>query len=601
MKSILYFIGKLHSYAGRILYFNLIAMVLVGFLEGVGLLALIPLLKISGLINFSEGNSIITEGLARLEGLSLSMNLTVIFIVYIMLVVGQTLLQRNLSIRNIRIQTGFIRQLRLETYTALLKADWNFYIKSRKSDHVNVLTSEIARISVGINLLFEFLSSSISTIVQIGIAFWISPNMTLFIISSGLVLAVYARKFIRKARVLGSETSELAQSYLAGITEQMNGIKDIKSNNLEESRLKWFGLITNSMMQEQIEYMRLYTSSQAFYKIMSAVLISAFIFLSIEMFHSQPGYFLLIIVIFARLWPRVTGIQSNIEKISSIIPTFTSLICFHDKCKEAGEEIETNQEVEPIRIVRGIECRNVYFRYNTEQSTYSLQDISIYIPANGMTAIVGRSGAGKSTLVDILMGLIVPERGQTLIDDVPLSSYHYTSIRKSISYVPQEPFMFHSSIRENLLLVKPDATESELWEALEFSASLEFVSRLPEGLDTVIGDRGIRLSGGERQRLVLARAIVRKPSILILDEATSSLDTENEATIQEALDKLKGKITIIVIAHRLSTIRNADQVIVLDRGVVAQTGVFSQLAQQKRGIFRGLLGNQKFVESLHSK
>jgi ABC-type multidrug transport system fused ATPase/permease subunit len=190
-----------------------------------------------------------------------------------------------------------------------------------------------------------------------------------------------------------------------------------------------------------------------------------------------------------------------------------------------------------------------------------------------------------------LMGLLLPEQGQVLIDGVPLTADNLLSFRKSIGYVSQDPLLFNGSIRQNLLLVEPNASEQQLWEAMQFSAAAEFVKGLPEGLDTLMGDRGVRLSGGERQRIVLARAILRNPSILVLDEATSALDTDNEAKIQEALALLKGKLTIIVIAHRLSTIRNADQVIVLDQGLVVQKGGFKQLADEQ-GVFSSLLGKQ---------
>jgi ABC-type multidrug transport system fused ATPase/permease subunit len=209
-----------------------------------------------------------------------------------------------------------------------------------------------------------------------------------------------------------------------------------------------------------------------------------------------------------------------------------------------------------------------------------------------MTAIVGRSGAGKSTLIDLLMGLITPESGDVQIDNIKLTGENLPNLRKSISYVSQDPFLFNATIRENLLIIEHNASDGEIWEALEFSAAADFVRELPNGLDTLIGDRGIKLSGGERQRLVLARAILRKPKILILDEATSALDTENESKIQEALERLKGSMTIVVIAHRLSTIRNADQVIVLDQGEIIQHGQFNQLANEKRGVFSSLLKKQ---------
>lgn len=595
MEHILYFTRRLYSFAGRILYINLLGMVLVSMLEGVGIVLLIPMINISGIVNVNTGNSPISLVFEFLQDFPRMLSLPFILGAFILLVIGQNILQRNLTIRNVKIQQAYSRHLRLEIYSALLQANWDFFVRKRKSDLINSLTSELARVSSGINLSLQFLTSLIFTFIQIGFAFWLSAKMTIFVLFCGFVLAFFSRKFIKRARILGSQTSQLGLNYLAGITDQLNGIKDIKSNTLEESRLVWFRSLTQSMVHEQIEYTKLRSASQLFYKIASAVFIAFFIFLSVKMFQAQPAQLLLIIVIFSRLWPRFTEIQSNLEQIAATIPAFKSLVELKKECQEATELKEGNwryKDVKPIYIEQDIECRNVYFRYNSKEPIYALQDISLQIPANCMTAISGRSGAGKSTLIDILMGLMQPESGQVLIDGTPLTSDNLLSLRRSISYVPQDPFLFNASIRENLLMIEPNASEEQIWEALEFSACAEFVSRLPQGLDTLIGDRGIRLSGGERQRLVLARAILRKPSILVLDEATSALDAENEAKIQDALDRLKGTMTIIVIAHRLSTIRNADQVIVIDQGRIIQNGSFTQLATDKRGLFSSLLENQ---------
>lgn len=600
MKHILYFMKQLYSFSGRVLYINLLGMVLISFLEGIGIFLLIPMISISGIVSVPTGATSVSEFFTFLQDVPKTLSLPLILGIYILLVISQNLIQRNLTIRNVKIHQGFIHQLRVETYHALLQANWNFFIKTRKSDLINSLTTEIGRISGGIGLSMQLLTSLIFTSIQVGIAFWLSVKMTAFVLFFGLLLAFFSRKFIKKSKSLGKQTSELSQSYLAGITDQLNGIKDIKSNNLEESRLIWIRSLTQRMKQEQNEYIELKTTSQLFYQITSAILIAFFIFLSIKMFHAQQEQLLLIILIFSRLWPRFTSIQSNLEQLAASIPAFKSLLELQEECNKAAEVVGVKQQykyVQPMSIEKGIECRNIYFRYNSNELSYALQNINLQIPSNCMTAIVGRSGAGKSTLIDILMGLMQPEKGQVLIDSIPLTNDNLLSLRRSISYVPQDPFLFNASIRENLLMIEPNASEEQIWEALEFSAAAEFVRRLPNGLDTFIGDRGVKLSGGERQRLVLARAILRKPSILVLDEATSALDTENEAKIQAALERLKGTMTIIVIAHRLSTIRNADQVIVLDKGEIVQRGAFSQLAKERKGVFSNLLGTQVEVSS----
>jgi ABC-type multidrug transport system fused ATPase/permease subunit len=250
-----------------------------------------------------------------------------------------------------------------------------------------------------------------------------------------------------------------------------------------------------------------------------------------------------------------------------------------------------------LRIEHGIECRNMNFRYNQDEDNFTLQNINLFIPSNKLTAIAGPSGAGKSTLIDLIMGLMQPESGQILVDGVPVSKDNLVSFRQSISYVAQDPFLFNASIRENFYMVKPDASDEQIWEALQFASSSDFVRKLPNGLDTVIGDRGTRLSGGERQRLVIARAIIRKPSILVLDEATSALDTENEKKIQEAIERLKGTMTVIVVAHRLSTIKQADQVIVINQGILVEQGEFLKLAADSKSLFGNLLNNQSMASA----
>jgi ATP-binding cassette subfamily C protein len=231
----------------------------------------------------------------------------------------------------------------------------------------------------------------------------------------------------------------------------------------------------------------------------------------------------------------------------------------------------------------------VSFKYDHAQEDCTVEGIDLTIPARCMTAILGASGAGKSTLADLMMGLLVPDEGRILIDGLPLSGKHLHGWRRSVGYVPQENFLFHETIRVNLAWARPEATESEMLKALESAAALDFVMALPQGLDTVVGDRGVRLSGGERQRIALARALLRSPTLLLLDEATSSLDSHNEALIQDAVERLHGDITVVIIAHRISTVSRADHVVLLDHGKIVEKGTWSDLVQSRDSRLRTLI------------
>jgi ABC-type multidrug transport system fused ATPase/permease subunit len=598
MEHILYFLRQINSHSGKILYLNLLAMVAFGLLEGIAILLLVPMISMSGIIETEQINVPFFEMFNFLQMLPASFVLPVILGGFLILVVGQNLLQRQIMIHNTVIQQSFLRYIRVETYELLLRSSWNYFINKRKSDLINILTSEVGRASSATNSFLQFLSSLIVTLIQICLAFILAPSITTFVIFCGMILILFNRRFLKYSMTIGNKNLELARTYIGGVTDQINGFKEIKSNIIEDSRLRWFNSITNKMQEEQVEYKKIKTTSQLYYKIASSVLIVLCIYFSISLFKAQAGQLILIIAIFSKLWPRVAGIQGAMEQIYASLPSLKAVKDLHTECNEFREfDTKINDNIEPFFFQDLIQCQNVYFRYQTGGNKFALEDININIPSNKMIAFVGPSGAGKSTLIDLLMGLNRPEKGQVLIDGKPISNEILSSLRRSISYVPQDPFLFNTSIRENLTLFNELASDQEIWEALDFSSAAEFVEKLPLGLDTYIGDRGIKLSGGERQRIVLARAILRNPTILILDEATSALDSKNENKIQESLEKLKGRMTILVIAHRLSTIQNADLVFVMENGKVIQKGGFNQLANDKRKMFSQLLSNQ--IKALH--
>ncbi|MCQ6561555.1 ABC transporter ATP-binding protein [Paenibacillus mendelii] len=595
MANMLIYIRKLHRYAGLKLYVPLVGIMIVSMIEGTGFFLLAAMLGLIGLFDASSGAiPFLSTILEPLKKIPAEHAFSITLVIFLVMWTGQALLYRYFTVMNDRISHGFVKYLRLEIYESIMRASWSFFLKKRRSDLIHTMTSELHRVNYGVYVFLGLLLIGLFTIVQIFIALWLSVELTLTILLCGIALALYSRRFLKQSRVYGDQATALTQAYMAGMTDHFNGIKEIKSNLMEQQHVSWFRNLCEKMERNSVQFSRLQNRSTLYHKIVSGFLISLFMFISVVFYHVQAEKLVFIIVIFSRLWPRFASIQNRWEQLAQSLPAFNSLIELEKDYKAAKvTEIQLASQTENICVEQAIEYRNVSYRYDANQKAYALQDISLRMPANSMTAIVGKSGAGKSTLVDLLIGLIEPEKGQVWIDGMPLDAELAMRLRGSVGYVPQDPFLFHSTIKENLYAAAPHATDEEMWEALRFAASDELIRQLHQGLDTVIGERGVRLSGGERQRIVLARAILRKPAILILDEATSALDSENEAIIQESIERMRGSMTIIVIAHRLSTLRHADQVIVLDKGRLIQQGGFNQLSAEMGGLFGQLLEIQE--------
>jgi ATP-binding cassette subfamily C protein len=297
---------------------------------------------------------------------------------------------------------------------------------------------------------------------------------------------------------------------------------------------------------------------------------------------------LVFVLVFARLLPMLSTMQENYQKLVHMLPAFDSAMRMEATCRAAAEPVSS--VTQPMLSLRDeIRLEDVSFRYDERSEQEALCRISLTIPSHQTTALVGPSGAGKSTLADLLAGLLQPSQGRIFVDNEVLSPDLARSWRKVVAYVPQETFLFHDTVRANLMWVRPEASDPEIWSALRLAAADKFVTALSDGLETVVGERGVKLSGGERQRLALARALLCKPSVLLLDEATSALDTEHETRIQAAIDELHGELTIVLIAHRLSTVRQADHIIVLESGQVVQAGNWQQLGADVNGRFHSLL------------
>jgi ABC-type multidrug transport system fused ATPase/permease subunit len=365
MQAIIYYIRQLQRLSGIKLYLNLLGMVISGLLESSAILLLVPMLAMAGIqLGGTAAGGYHIPLLGFISDLPQTTALMVVLGGYVFIVLCQNLISRFVAIRNVEIQQTYGRQLRYDVYSALLRSEWSFFLQKRTSDLINVMTTEVARVLAGISCFLQFLTSLLFTLVQIGFAFWLSPKMTLAVLVCAAVLSVFSRRFIRKARKLGSRSSELGKTYLGGITDQLNGIKDIKSNNLEHSRLEWLHEFTGEVKQEQLDYTRLRSNSQLLYKLSSTLLIAVFIFVSFRFMHVEGPNLLLVILVFARLWPTFSTLQSLMEQLASVLPSFKLLQQLHQEClaaAEHGPEIG-GEAAAPITLKHSLEARDVDFR-----------------------------------------------------------------------------------------------------------------------------------------------------------------------------------------------------------------------------------------------
>jgi ABC-type multidrug transport system fused ATPase/permease subunit len=261
---------------------------------------------------------------------------------------------------------------------------------------------------------------------------------------------------------------------------------------------------------------------------------------------------------------------------------------------QSGEPVDLIESKEPIKhlLVGHVKFVDVSFSYPSRQDIQVLRNINLTVNKGELVALVGPSGAGKSTIASLLLKFYEPTHGEVYFDDLDSKNLGITELRKQIAFVPQDVILFGGTIKENIAYGKPNATDDEIMQAAIKANAHDFVVKFPEAYETVVGERGIKLSGGQRQRIAIARAILKNPAILILDEATSSLDSESEQLVQDALENLMKNRTSFVIAHRLSTVRNADKIIVIDHGTVQEMGTHELLMSKENGIYRKLVDLQ---------
>lgn len=560
---------------------------LVTAIDGLSLMLLLPFLELVGISESAPSGSRVIHWVNEAFAIvGLTPTLGGVLILFVGFAGLRAAALRTQVWVNVSFREEVVSRLRERLYRAIARAEWGFFVTRRPSEFVHVLSGEIGRVGSAAFQLLDMLFAVALSSMYLVLAFQFSSSMSLVVLLCSALLALWGGGRLRRARELGGRVAGVRQSMHTAISEHLASMKTAKSYGAVERHADVLAGLSHELRDASLDVARGDSGSQQSLEFASVILMASIFYASVGVLGMSAAEVLVMIYILARLVPRVLQTYRQMQIFWSVVPVIESVARLERECVEAAETAVTaEREVTFTSMVR---FENVSFTYPRRTTPPALQNVNLQILAGRTTALVGPSGAGKSTLADLLLGLLTPAEGKVLIDGGLLDAQRLPGWRRRIGYVPQDTFLFHDTVRANLTWARPAATNDQLWQALRLAAADDFVSGLPQGLDTVVGERGVLVSGGERQRLSLARALLRQPDVLVLDEATSSLDSETERRIQQAIEGLHRQMTILIVTHRLSMISGADDIHVLDGGRLVETGTWESLLANPNGRFSDL-------------
>lgn len=548
-------------------------LVLGSLMEGISILMIVPILKMVGPHETFTFTS-------RHLGRPLTFGLTELLLVLIAAVTAQAWFMRFKNIYMTAITQDVANSIRLQLFKSIANARWQFVSRQRTSDLNQLVNDDVERNQAAVNALLVLIQTSVLILVYFAVSWIVSPALTLVAAALGLMLLACLAPVRGRAARFGISTFSDRRRQFRTVSQFLDGLKISKSFNAETRYLQQLQETLAKMKRDLISYSRMTSLATVASQMVTAIAIGIFVVVGFQSFHLTVTRLAVFILIFSRLTPRFQALQSNLQTLLQAMPAF-------DVLQSSRREFEEHSEAASARGADAPDLREaltldrVGFSYDcADPAKRVLDDVSFTIEAMRVTALIGPSGAGKSTIADLLTGLLQPTSGTILVDGVPLGFEQSRGWRRKVAYVPQETFLLHDSIAANLAFAATDATAEEMWTALAEANAADFVRGLPEGLETIVGDRGTRLSGGERQRIALARALLAKPQLLILDEATSALDWHNQSLVAQSIEQLRHKLTVLTIAHRASMLSAADAVVTIEDGKVIEAGTFQDLASR---------------------
>ena len=495
-----------------------------------------------------------------------------------------------------RLSQTLTRQIRQDGMRLLLDVDLEFFSKNKLGDLMSQLGGETSRAAEAIRITTSLFTTCITIFVFT--AFLLAISWQLTIATTILLgLASLSNQFlVKRARRNGEILSEQSRGYSVMQQEILSGIRLVKATGNEDIEYKNLSQLIEARENAELQSQATFAMVPPLNEIAGIVTVLTIVILGKAWFETQPGslstILLTYLLVLFRLLPFVSQLNSQRSSFANAAP---SVQVVADFLRRDNKPFMPRGQTHYSGLKDAIRFTNLGFRYPGNEN-WTLQNINLTLPKGTTLALVGSSGAGKSTLADLLPRFYDCDMGGISIDDRDIREFDLRSLRQSMGIVSQDTFLFNDTVANNIAYGVENSTRDSIIESAKRANAYQFISELPQGFDTTIGDRGVLLSGGQRQRLAIARALLKNPEILILDEATSALDTVSESIVQQAIDELSRDRTVLVIAHRLSTIQNADQIAVFDKGRVVEVGNHHELLL-KRGVYANLYRIQ-FGESL---
>jgi len=461
--------------------------------------------------------------------------------------------------------------LRTKAFNRALNAEVGYYDDEGSDNILNAIITETRYSRQTINQGLKMMEMLFLVLMYTGVMFYITPSMTVFAIFLLSAITVLIRFVIEPAVTVGSEVAEANEQVQQKIQAGTQGIRDVKLFGLRSEVFSGFRESIEKYASSSIRLERNDYAIKNFYELSAAITIFVLIYVGFTYSGLSLGELGIFLIAMFRLAPKMSGLNSKIYRVEG----YTSHL---SRTQEFLDELENRQEFDgnhSVSSVSKIEFDDIQFSYTGNEQI--LRGISFEIKRGNFIAFVGQSGAGKSTIVSLLARMYDPDSGKIRADGVPIEEYDIEQWRQRVAVVRQDPYIFNDTLERNVTIGNRNATRQEVREVCEIAKVNEFLSELPNGYESDLGDEGVRLSGGQRQRVALARALLKDADFLVLDEATSDLDSNLEREVQNSIESMDRDYGIIAIAHRLSTVKNADQIHTVDNGEIIESGTHAEL------------------------